>query len=152
MHTLTQLFFELHLVYQLKSHSSLGESLLGAKCSHVNVCFHDPPHKHPTPDKVTHPCVSVPETRRKLVRDFAVTSTDLLTPGILCRTVPGTQRREEAWETPTTISLAPPAVSALGQAQSARWHRHRGREERSDTVFEGMRLFLHRRVLLDPSQ
>lgn len=36
----------LFITYQLKSHSCLRESFLGAKCSNLNICSHDLPHKH----------------------------------------------------------------------------------------------------------
>lgn len=59
------------------------------------------------------PCVSALANTGKLVPGFffffAVTSTDLPTPGILCKKVPElSYKSEEAGETQTTISVAPP--------------------------------------------
>lgn len=99
VHTFTQLSCK-HLLttHQLKSHSCHGESFLGAKCSHLNICLHGPPHKPrgvkirilvslcfcPSKHGEACPCFS-----------FALTSTDLPTPGILCEKVPELSHRSE---------------------------------------------------------
>ena len=83
--------------HQLKSHSCHGESFLGAKCSHLNICLHGPSHKPrgvkirsvslcfcPSKHGEACPCFS-----------FALTSTDLPTPGILCEKVPELSHRGE---------------------------------------------------------
>lgn len=74
------------------------------------------------------PCVSALANTGKLVPVFfffAVTFTDLPTPGILCKKVSElSYKSEEAGEMRTTISSAPPVFRALGQVQSGRWDRH----------------------------